>query len=77
MNSCKCFTECRFESYSNHKFKLKIMKKYLIGFVVIAVLHLVPYLLLNDKNMLSNIELLILIPDILIIGLVVTAEDKK
>ena len=53
------------------------MKKYLIGFVVIAVLHLVPYLLLNDKNMLSNIELLILIPDILIIGLVVTAEDKK
>lgn len=53
------------------------MKKYFIGFIVIAVLHLIPYLSLNDVNMLSNIELFLLIPDILIIGLVVTTEDKK
>jgi hypothetical protein len=53
------------------------MKKYLIGFVVIALMHLIPYLSLNDPNMVANIELFLLIPDILIIGLVVTGEDKK
>ena len=53
------------------------MKKYFIGFGVIVLLHLLPYLLLNDRNMVANIETAILIPDILIIGLVVTTEDKK
>lgn len=53
------------------------MKKYLIGFGTIALLHLVPYLLLKDPKMVSNIEVFLLIPDMLILGLVFTSEDKK
>jgi len=53
------------------------MKKYFIGFGVIVLLHLLPYLMLNDANMVANIETAILIPDVLILGLVFTSENKK
>lgn len=52
------------------------MKKYLIGFGTIILLHLIPYFFLIDRNMLSNIEWFLLIPDLLILVLIFTSENQ-
>ena len=51
--------------------------KYLISFGAIALLHLIPFLFLKDGSMINNIEMALLFPDIIILALVFTSEDKK